>query len=269
MPQEPNTPQEASVRRLEEALQQPLGGPRKLEGLPARAPPPKTLDPLLSRLTLATVRATFEGEVGRCVKALTAFGDAAAAAAVGGNAAKLVAISALTACLDKFTPYLEPDYLALRLVELGELLLGLPAFIEVASSHCFHRYLVSAAASSAGRVPGQGDVNNALDAAPIHPPSRLQQACALRSRIGMALATLQGIQRRDPRLLARPSVAGVLGVLDVVQGAMEACAQAGEELSWLLYNCSFHVYQITGYLAQCAYTTEVGGWYWDWGWCWG
>ncbi|KAJ3403780.1 hypothetical protein HDV05_007610 [Chytridiales sp. JEL 0842] len=60
------------------------------------------------------------------------------------NAKRRLVVSQLRQCWEKYGPHMPPEYVMARLVETGEMLLGIEGFHDVAESLCFSMYLEKA-----------------------------------------------------------------------------------------------------------------------------
>jgi hypothetical protein len=90
-------------------------------------------------MSLETLQKTFENELSYCISSMKLFSKLPEERAI--NSKRRLAINQFKSCWEKFGLHLNTDYVKLKLVESGELLLSVEGFQDVAKLHCFTRFL--------------------------------------------------------------------------------------------------------------------------------
>ncbi|KAJ3067712.1 hypothetical protein HDU98_009072 [Podochytrium sp. JEL0797] len=235
-----------------------------------RVPKASLLDPLLGRMTISTLQTIFETEISHCLRAMESYSTLDPALSSCPSRRRLL-LQQFSKCWDQYGPHLPKDVLNTRFVEVGEALLRIQGFHDVADSFCFSRYLkeVKARFQEDRTQLGQGSraleevvalmmgVEGQSQGTQPQPMKRtLSQAEASlvrRCQYGLLISEFLSLFIIDLTLESEPVRARVFKVLKSISSLAGECASFKTQ-EWLALEGAKHVMMIVDALWDAEFT---------------
>ncbi|KNC96906.1 uncharacterized protein SPPG_07732 [Spizellomyces punctatus DAOM BR117] len=237
-----------------------------------KAPPIQLLDPLLGRMSTASLRSVFEHEVNTCVKRVRAFHATVEKDRIAKhhvqdsdhqeklhsslNTRRRMLCLQLSKCWDMFGPHLSEEDLYSKMVATGEQLLGIPGFHDAADEICFTKFLKEAPeAFLTSRLATP--VPSSIPHTPPQPnPS--PQTLRHRAQYGHLMATYLTLRSVDPLFRSCGIFEKILDVLSSMLDVMKGSVFMEEsEGAWLVWSGSVQVRTIADEVASIQYSDEI------------
>ncbi|KAJ3328133.1 hypothetical protein HDU76_010540 [Blyttiomyces sp. JEL0837] len=236
------------------------------------------LDPLLGRMTMDTLRMVFENELNHCIRCMRHFSKVDQSSELAAtNSQRRLAVGQFKDCWEKFSLKMTSDYILAKLVETGEVVLGIRGFHDVAETMCFAPYLEKASGLAVDtNIKSQEDLTGNNDMEPHSPRESKEQpalastdqtpvsrivtkisatshkALKIRSLYGRALCQFLRLVDMDVTLRTPRIRVSVKTILSNIMDVIDECSRS-ESTEWLLLNGSFHIRSITDKLLNSGF----------------